>query len=421
MRLINKLNIYFLISLLVILVAGTYVQYLYVSARVDKRVQKTLIKEKKLLVKQILDKEKVEGFKLYKTEESEVQLSEEQSVLKNEFIKQFFFDEDEDEYVKYMVLKCRVKANNHFYDMVIKKPLLQANDLISSIIYSLFIILLILFAIYMLLNRFVYKKLLAPFYTTLEKLRKYDLEAGEKISFSEKSSTYEFNFLNAELNDMTSKIYKYFDNHKMFSENAAHELQTPLSVIKSKAELLLQARNFEDDDIENIDTILSSVDRISRINSSLVILSKIENHDFSLDTEIPLNPLFKVSLNHLNVIAEDRGINIDFVENDKFNLKINEEWAYILVNNLLKNAVRHNIENGWIKITINKDSFVVENSGFELDDKPTNYFKRFIKGSKTGSTGLGLAIIKDICTKTNLDVEYTSIRKEHRISITKLD
>lgn len=399
---------------------GIIVQYVYVSYRVEKRVQKTLVKEKKLLVKQILDKNKAEGFKLYKMEESEVSLSKIKTIEKNTFIKQFFYDEDEDEYINYLVLRCRVEANNNFYDIVIKKPLLQAQDLITSIVLSSLISLFVLFIVYLLINRFVSKRIFAPFYKTLNQLRSYNIETGEEVKFDETSTTIEFSFLNHELNELTDKIYQYFSNQKQFSDNAAHELQTPLAIIKTNTELLLQNGNIQGEDIEKIDAIQQAINRIARLNKALVILSKIEHHNFQGDEEIDLSGLLKEIAESFKFLIDDMELELSINLEKPFIVKIDKELAFILLSNLLRNAIKHNIQGGWLSLKSDRRGIMINNSGHELEAESDEYLKRFVKGGKTGSSGLGLSIVYEICLKVGLELNYNTIKKEHSISITNV-
>lgn len=420
MKLLNKITLYYISSLILILSLGVYVQYLYVSYKVEKRVQKTLIKEKKLLVKQILDKEKAEGFKLYKTEESKVVLSTEEGIKKNSFIKQFFYDEDEDEYINYLVLRCRVEANDNFYNIVVKKPLLQAQDLISSIVLSSLISLMVLFLIYLLINRFISKRIFSPFYRTLELLREYNLETGDEIRFDEDSTTREFSFLNHELNALTDKISQYFTNQKQFSDNAAHELQTPLAIIKMNAELLLQAGNIQGEDIKKIDAIQQAIDRIARLNKALVVLSKIEQHDFTTDEQINLVDTIKEILESFDFLIEDMELELSVNLEESFEIRMDKELAFIFLTNLIRNAIKHNIKGGWLSLKVLNGKIEIANFGHELESNSNEYFKRFVKGGKTGSSGLGLSIVNEICLKSGLKLDYKTIKREHSITLQKL-
>lgn len=419
MKLLDKITIYYISSMILILSLGVFAQYLYVSYRVEKRVQKTLIKEKKLLVKQIQDKEKAEGFKLYKTEESEVSLSDIKEAKRNNFIEQFFYDEEDDEYISYLVLRCRVEANDNFYDIVIRKPLLQAQDLVSSIVLTSLVSLLILFFIYLFINRYISKRIFSPFYKTLDMLRSYNIESGANIRFDETSTTREFSFLNHELNALTNKITHYFTNHKQFSDNAAHELQTPLAIIKTNAELLLQNGNIQGEDIQKIDAIQQAIDRIARLNKALVVLSKIEQHDFDSSEEINVTVVLKEVLDSFEFLIDDLEIELSVNLDLPFEVKIDPELAFILFSNLVRNAIKHNVKGGWISIKSQSGAIVFENSGHFLEGDANDYLKRFVKGSKTGSSGLGLSIVHEICQKIGLVLDYQTIKEEHRIILSK--
>ena len=417
MRLINKLNVYFFFGLLMILFCVTTIQYYYVSYRIDQRVQKTLIKEKKLLVKQINDKEKSEGFKLYKTEESNVRLSSSNKLKPNQFQEIYIYDEDENENVKYLTLTTRVFANNNYYDILIRKPLLQANDLISSIVISLIVILTILFVFYYILSRMISTSIFKPFYKTITLLRNYDVETGENVKFDTNVGTQEFDFLNSELEALTDKINSYFEKQQEFSQNAAHELQTPLSIIRTRCELMMQSKNLKEENLDNLNTILNAVDRISRINKSLVLLSKIDNINSSNQAPISFIRVLKDLIKQYEPMIEVSNIEFKYEIEGDLKIKINYEWAYILINNLIKNAINHNKKDGWITIILRNNLFTIENTGPSLEILPEECFSRFTKSSKTGVTGLGLAIVKDICSKVGLNINYTNESDTHKITL----
>ena len=417
MRLINKLNVYFFFGLLMILFCVTTIQYYYVSYRIDQRVQKTLIKEKKLLVKQINDKEKSEGFKLYKTEESNVRLSSSNKLKPNQFQEIYIYDEDENENVKYLTLTTRVFANNNYYDILIRKPLLQANDLISSIVISLIVILTILFVFYYILSRMISTSIFKPFYKTITLLRNYDVETGENVKFDKNVGTQEFDFLNSELEALTDKINSYFEKQQEFSQNAAHELQTPLSIIRTRCELMMQSKNLKEENLDNLNTILNAVDRISRINKSLVLLSKIDNINSTNQAPISFIRVLKDLIKQYEPMIEVSNIEFKYEIEGDLKIKINYEWAYILINNLIKNAINHNKKDGWITIILRNNLFIIENTGPSLEILPEECFSRFTKSSKTGITGLGLAIVKDICSKVGLNINYTNESDTHKITL----
>jgi len=131
-----------------------------------------------------------------------------------------------------------------------------------------------------LVNYIISRRLWLPFYETIKKINSYDIKNKTLITFPE-TNIAEFGKLNAVLSSMSQKIREDFFNLKEFTENASHEIQTPLAIIKSKIELLVQSENLSENQVELIQTIDQSVTRLSKLNSGLLLITKIENNQYA--------------------------------------------------------------------------------------------------------------------------------------------
>ena len=206
---------------------------------------------------------------------------------------------------------------------------------------------------------------------------------------------------------MSEKIREDYLNLKEFTEDASHEIQTPLSIIKSKLELLFQSENLTDKQAENIRAIYEATTRLSKLNYSLLLISRIQNQQYAFTGQVDLAGITDKFLLHFQEIIDQKNIRIDRHYNSAVSLKMNPDLAEILISNLLGNAIKHNIENGWVSVALDNTALVITNTGHKPAVNPNDLFKRFRKGDLSeDSSGLGLSIVSKIAALYNMDIEY---------------
>lgn len=214
------------------------------------------------------------------------------------------------------------------------------------------------------------------------------------------------------------KIQHLYQSNKQFTQNTAHELQTPLAIIKGHAELLLQAPSLDEKEATAIGAILQNINRLSRINTTLILLSKIEHGRFADEQLACLNEIVEATLNHFSDAIDLQKIKIEKLYAADFSVNMSTTLAEILMANLLQNAIRHNLPAGYIKIEINKKELKISNPGKPLVTSPENLFNRFYRESKKEeSLGLGLSIVKMIAEQSGLEVGYFFGNGVHMLSI----
>ena len=209
---------------------------------------------------------------------------------------------------------------------------------------------------------------------------------------------------------MTEKMILDYNNQKKFSENASHEFQTPLAIIKSKIDLLMQSHNLSENEYNLLGAIDDAINRLSRINKSLLLLSKIENNQFEVSQKIKIKPIIeKILLKYLNNehFINEKELRINNAVTDTFFIQINEELGYVMVNNLIQNAIRHNKIGGELIVFNEDNAIIIGNDG---DEKPLNeqlIYERFQKISNdSNSIGLGLSIVKEIAQLNAIQITY---------------
>lgn len=308
-----------------------------------------------------------------------------------------------------------VNGQVYFFDVI--NVVIEQSDITritKSLLQDLFTVLGIILLI---VNFIVSKWLLRPFEFTLEKIKSFHLRQTEPISFS-KTTTTEFRQLNNFLSGMLQKAQNDYYALKEFSENASHEMQTPIAIAAGKLELLLETPGLSDEQMQLVQESRDALSRLSKMGEALLLLTKIENLEFDTPQPVNFSALLQKELTIFSELAEMRGLKITPEIQPDILLPINPSLATILIGNLLKNAIRHNIENGWIKVQLTDQQLIVENTGIAPPVPTEQLFERFRKSSQSGkSLGLGLAIVKKICAVHHWDARYDFNDGVHRLHI----
>jgi signal transduction histidine kinase len=297
------------------------------------------------------------------------------------------------------------------YDFV-AEPDEIADGVRESLVW-IFVILLIIVGI---TNLMISKRILAPFHKTLKAIENFSLKKEVEIKLPE-TRTKEFSQLNFFLKKMTDKAQRDYRSLKEFTENASHELQTPLAVIRGKLELMLES-DISDEQAGHILAALNSLEKLSKINHSLTLLSKLGNQEFATLKPINFSQHVETVTNDLIELMEMKSITLkkDIQKNVK--VLIHPSLADILLMNLFSNAIRHNYENGTIEVQLTATKLVIQNTGMPPEVPVEHAFERFKRTTRNeDSVGLGLAIVKQICDVSSLSVSYRFEQDRHVIEI----
>lgn len=254
----------------------------------------------------------------------------------------------------------------------------------------------------------------------LETLEEFDVDEPKKVKFEESPFPI-FNDLNEYLIELIDRVRKNYQANKQFTQNASHELQTPLAVIKGHVEILLQSPRIGEKEIESLAAVLQNTNRLSKINSSLILLSKIEHQRFSDTSNVNIEKVVEEVLNNFKDLIAIHKIQIEKNYEERFEVEMSETLAEILIANLVQNAIRHNVEeDGMIQVMISEKKFSITNSGYPPKMPTKSLFKRFKRDSDVEeSLGLGLSIIKRICEQSGLEIDYIYKNSLHLVSIHK--
>lgn len=300
-----------------------------------------------------------------------------------------------------------------YHELTVAVPSIEKDDLQRSIFYWIIILYAMLLITIVTVSLWIFHRNMQPLYCLLRWLDNYrigDLNAPLK----NKTHITEFQKLNDAIIRNTKRNEELFEQQKQFIGNASHEMQTPLAISLNRLELLLEDEGVNEQQATELSKIYNTLERLSRMNKSLLLLTKIDNGQFPEQTKINWNNLLFSYIEDYKEIYAYRQISVEILQKAEFITLMNEHLADILLCNLLKNAFVHNREGGNIRIEINNDSFCIANTGIENPLNEKSIFERFYQGQKQeGSSGLGMAIVYAICQRYDLEINYTFQQAEH--------
>ncbi len=399
----NRVNIPITIATLLITGIGFYFIIRYVLLH---QIDKDLRIEQQEIIHYINEKKSLPEASNYKDQQIQFQQAN-SSLFKTKFSTEDVFNSKENEVESFRKLQFLIQVNGHQYIAIVKKSQQETEDIIQLILIITFSVIIFLLLILFIANRFLLAKIWKPFNHILDQLKQFNLSSKNKIVI-QKTDIKEFRELNEAAVLMSGKVSKDYESLKNFTENASHEIQTPLAIIKNKIELLLQSETLDKAAIQSIQILNDAASKLSRLNQSLLLLAKIENRQFESTEKVNFSKIINQCIENFEELASIKNISIQKNLAEGIFIKINESLAEILASNIILNSIRHNVQNGNIKISLNEKSMQVSNTGNEPNENTSDFFERFKKSSSSGdSLGLGLAIVKSICDTYGFAVSYS--------------
>ncbi len=325
----------------------------------------------------------------------------------------YMLNEDDLETVR--LLKTIFTLNHSdYYELNIISSMVEEDDLIEDLFYSLVWLYIILLISIFIVHTVLLKKIWKPFYGLLHQLEGFSLNSSN--FHAPHTNVHEFKLLNTAVSDLLKKNIELYNSQKQFIENASHELQTPLAISINKLELLADKNDLSEPDLYMIASAIENLQRLTRLNKSLLLLSKIENKQFTDEEQISIAEICERLTTDFSDLASFKNISLEYVKHADVSVKMNKDLADVLLSNLIKNAIIHTPANGSVQIVTEAHAVTFQNSGDKaLDEK--NIFTRFYKNSsEKNTTGLGLSIVKTIADKYKFTITY-SYHGLHKIKI----
>jgi signal transduction histidine kinase len=418
MKLIYKTARYYLIFALFIFGLGTVVFYYVIKIILIDSIDEAIHQEKIQLIENLNYERVIEELK--PSENISIKPIESSLLVPDKYATVFVSDSNQN-LIDYRELTSIYEHNGNYYQIKIRQSLEEAESLLNGILPAEIGLFLIFLIGVLIVNNFVNRSTWQPFYDLLEKIKLYDFEKTKIINY-QPTDISEFNELGKSVEKMTHKIYHDFVSQKEFNENSSHELQTPVAILKNKLELLIQSPNLQEKEMDLIQEMFDAINRLSLLNKGLILISKIENRQFSDSEIVNLSSVLEKIISAFEDQLQEKEISVQLDLNKKTTIRANSILMEILFSNLISNAIKHNYKNGKISIRLHDSIFSIENTGNVLSKPAENMFERFQKdGTLENSVGLGLAIVKKICLLEGFEVYYLNEGSIHKITISNLD
>ena len=404
---------YLLLSSLLILLSIP-VFYLVVNRLFLHSVDESLKQEASLTPKYLHNIKTKEDLELWKKVDSDLEISlyNDKTFQQKPFTVNALSDES-GEVEQYRYLQKKVTIFDQIYIITFKTSLLEKEDLLKSILLVQVSLLLFLFIGSIFINRSISKKIWRPFQEILDFLKNFDLEKNI-IPQEKRLNIDEFNELNTEINQLISRTQKAYFLQKEFTENASHELQTPIAVIKSKLELFLQEEQLNKNQSLMIDQINDVLNKLNDLNKNLLLLAKIDNQQFEFKELFSVKDLVDDALQNVVFFSDAKAQRLIFSCSAEKNIHGNPILFSQMLNNLLINAIQNSPSGKDISINLTEENLIMVNDGNPLKFSEDKLFRRFSKteSSKSGN-GLGLAICKKIADMHHAHLFYTYSSNQH--------
>ncbi len=329
----------------------------------------------------------------------------------------FITEKSETEPARVLITIFRTE-DERYMELVVYTPTIEKLDLLRAILGWIIFLYVLLLLIILSINIWVFRKNMKPLYVLLKWLDSSQL--GKKNEPLENTTKItEFRKLNAATMAFAERGEKLFEQQKTFIGNASHEMQTPLAICRNRLEMLMEDETLTEHQLNELIKTHQTLENLTRMNRSLLLLCKIENGQFADTRSVCLNDILAHYLDDYKEVYAYRNITVTVTTDSSFCVEMNDSLVSVLVTNLLKNSFVHNIDGGFIYIKITANTFEISNTGEKPLDRE-RIFERFYQGQKKeGSTGLGLALVDSICKANHLKVDYTYVENRHIFTISK--
>jgi len=328
-----------------------------------------------------------------------------------------YFDTLHNEIEPYRELNFPIIIDGEQYLYSSRLNLVETEDLLESTAWLFAIVVFFLLIGIYFISRRLSNTLWRPFYETLGQMEQFELDYTKAPDLSE-TDTEEFVRLNDSFLRLFQRTVDTYRIQKEFLENAAHELQTPLAVIQSKIDGILQLENLTKEQAVILESLNLSIAKLNRINKNLLLLSRIQENPSESYSRISLSDTLNSNIDFFNEQASQRNITVSLkVKNDVI-VNATPHLVECLVNNLLMNAIKHNHDGGSVKVILINQSLTISNSGVEDALNGDKLYKRFSKqGNENSGTGLGLSIVKRITEVFGWSIKYDFSNGKHFFSV----
>lgn len=414
MKLLDRYNRISLLTTVLAMIVTGVIYYFTISYILTNRIDKDLKVEENEIFDYVKLKHRLP--QVFKSEDLKIHFqaagTEE---IKRQFINTSYWDDKERESKSGRGLISSVDVQGARYRITIIESKVETEDLIQLIFLITAGIILVLILLLAAINRLVIKNLWQPFYQILRQIKLFNVTDHNSIPKLD-TAIEEFKDMNEEVTAMSLRVSSDYQELKRFVENASHELMTPLAVMNSKLDTLLQSGELSDRQGELMGEMYATVSRMKKLNKSMLLLSRIENRLIHEQEEIDLEQMVTGMVNAFQELLTAKALQVA-VDLNNVQVTMNRDLAEILLSNLFGNAIRHNYVNGEIQIMLNHNALTIFNTGNSGELESSLIFQRFHKAAESEGSGLGLTLAREICESYGFRLSYHYLHNKHTFTI----
>ncbi|WP_431610255.1 sensor histidine kinase [Chryseobacterium sp. 'Rf worker isolate 10'] len=352
--------------------------------------------------------------------ENEITVTPSKQSLKSDvFSSEPIFVKSDNEIVMHRVMLSNVVIKGKNYTIRIQKSMIEDEDLLTNLLLLQSGFILILIIGLGLINVSISKKIWLPFNNIVKKMKGYRVDTSGKLDFMP-TKIVEFKDLENSITELINRNNKLYKSQKEFTENASHELQTPIAIFSSKLELLMQTSPISEEQADYINEISLAGKRMQRINKTLLLLTKIENNQFPNIEKIVVKDALNDLIQQYHDTLQMREIHLETEFRDHVEVVANPILIDILLGNLLSNAIKYTEDKKHIQVELSKTFLRISNDAQEGVSglRESDLFQRFKKQSNhSHSLGLGLEICNKIVSLYHFKITYSFENSKHYFTV----
>lgn len=419
----NYTNRFLVIAILIIMAIWALLFYAVIMDEVYDNIDDGLKNQKILIIREAyVNHDIIESAHEFGINQFRISpISEAEFSDSNQFSKEMFYmpyDEDDE---PYRVLRTGFHdREGNPYKLEIRTSTVEEDDFLFDLAISLAVLYSVIVLSIVVINHIVLTRAWQPFHKILRNLSRYRF--GEANSFEAvPTQVKEFVELNQQIETMIHRNEEVFNSQKRFIENASHELQTPLTIMAGKLDLLLD-EELTEEQLLKISEAKQSLLRMVNLNKSLLMLSRIENKQYIHEEEVNFNDVVDELLENMQPLIDHQNMKVLREESGTFTVTFNKELAFVLISNLLRNAIKYNLPTeGEIRIVLSTDEIRIANTSHVGRLNTAFIFERFHKGQQDSqSNGLGLSIVQSILQQyPYIQLQYVFVDQMHEFRLAK--
>ncbi|MBE9583483.1 HAMP domain-containing histidine kinase [Mucilaginibacter sp. JRF] len=413
MKLLTRYNRLTIMVTIMIMVVAAVVYYFTITLVLSKQVDKALIVEENEVQEYVAVNNALPH--IFTTNHQSVTFTKTANKLPRAIRDTVYQELKGNEIEPARVLYTNVQVAGQNYLVTVIQSTVETEDLLKLIFGITSGLIFTLLAALFFINRFILSSIWQPFYVFLNQLKGFKVAENTGIP-AIASNIDEFRELDSAVSIMAARVKDDYHTLKTFTENASHELMTPISIMNSKLDSFVQTGEFTDNQSKILNDVYGSLNRLTRLNKAMLLLVKIENGLINDEKEINLKKLTADTITQFEELTDNLNIEISSDLHDH-TIKANLPLMEILLNNLIGNAIRHNKTDGQVSVSLDKKALRVINTGDNKALISQDIFQRFHKASASEGTGLGLTISQQICDNYGFKLSYSFEDGRHQFTI----